>query len=117
MSATSDDPAVIERLVVHREDLVAAVEARDRNRRETVLRVTPPFAARMRARLHVAGTEADYTDPTPIHVEPRTLIDDVVLFPGRGPDEWRERVATSVCDTVKIRTESGLVETRVVPLG
>ncbi|GAA0258711.1 hypothetical protein [Halobaculum roseum] len=53
------DPAVIRQLAVTADDVLAALEARDRGRREAVLRITPPFSGRMRARLHVAGAEGE----------------------------------------------------------
>jgi hypothetical protein len=116
-SAAGDDPTVIDSIAVHTEDIVAAVEARDRNRRDAVLRITPPFAGRMRARIHVAGEEAEYGDPAPIHVEPRTLVSDVPSFPGRNPESWRSLVASSVREEIVIETERGPISVRVHQLG
>lgn len=67
------DPTAIERLAVTASDLVAALETNRTTGRTAVLRVTPPFSGRMRARLHVEGDEA-YDEPRPVHVPPRTLV-------------------------------------------
>jgi hypothetical protein len=86
----SEDPAVVDTLVVHTDDVVTALEANARRDAGAVLRVTPPFSGRMRARLHLAGREADYGEPRPIHVDPATLVPGVAPFP--HPDDTAERV-------------------------
>ena len=53
------DPSAIRALAIHAEDLLAAAEADARGGPRTVLRVTPPFSGRMRARLHVVQDEGD----------------------------------------------------------
>lgn len=116
-SASDDDPTRIDSIAVHTDDIVAAVEARDRNRREAVLRITPPFTGRMRARIHIEGTAAEYGDPEPIHVEPRSLIGDVPPFPGSGPEAWRSLVASSVAEEVVIETETGSTTVSINALG
>ncbi len=59
------------------DDVVTALEAVERSGRPVVLRITPPFYGRMRARLHVAGGEGGYDgDVDPIHLDPRRLVDD-----------------------------------------
>ena len=70
----SDDPSVVHTVTVSTDDVVTAVEAR-RNGEPAVLRLTPPFSGRMRARLHVARSGYD-TDPEPIHLDPRALLTD-----------------------------------------
>lgn len=75
------DPTAIRALVVHADDVVTALEANERRDAGAVLRVTPPFAARMRGRIHVAGTEGEYGDPRPIHVAPERLVADPPPFP------------------------------------
>jgi hypothetical protein len=90
--AGSDDPTVIRSIAVAGDDLVAALEANLRGDRDAVLRVTPPFAGRMRARLHVAGGEATYGDVRPLHVDPEALIEsDAPAYPDvdRTADELR----------------------------
>ncbi|MGM0592049.1 MAG: hypothetical protein ACQETI_10565 [Halobacteriota archaeon] len=72
----SDDPRDIRSIAVTTDDVVAALEANRRSARRTVLRVTPPFAGRMRARIHREGGEGAYDGPAaPIHVDPESLVD------------------------------------------
>lgn len=52
---TSPDPRRIESLSVTESDVIDALEAAARSDRDIVLRVTPPFSGRMRARIHNAG--------------------------------------------------------------
>ncbi|MDS0283534.1 hypothetical protein [Haloarcula onubensis] len=84
------DPSVLRSLAVSATDLVAAVEADARGGPPTVLRVTPPFSGRMRARLHVVQTDED--DET-LHVPPRALVDDAPPYPpaDETADELRSR--------------------------
>lgn len=71
-----DDPAVVETVVVSATDLVTALEASHRSRgAETVLRMTPPFSGRMRARLHVVRDEAA-ADPSPVRLRAESLVED-----------------------------------------
>jgi hypothetical protein len=51
----ADDPRRIRSVAVTAADVVSAYEARQRSPRLLVLRVTPPFSGRMRARLHDPG--------------------------------------------------------------
>lgn len=96
-STASDDPGRIRSIAVHRDDVATALEATLRSDREVVLRVTPPFSGRMRARLHSLGSggsgpapepvanaddvEGADDDPAPIHVDPRDLVVDVPSYP------------------------------------
>lgn len=74
---SADDPTRIRSLAITAEDLLAALEANARRDAGAVLRVTPPFSGRMRARLHLAGAEGGYDDsPQPIHIDPGQLLDD-----------------------------------------
>lgn len=115
------DPAVIRQLAVTTDDVLAALEARDRGRREAVLRITPPFSGRMRARLHVAGAEGEYEydgDAVPIHVEPRALLhDDFPRFPGTGADSWRSAARDSLQERVELSSSDGPITVRVRYLG
>jgi NAD(P)H-dependent FMN reductase len=87
----SDDPTVIRSLAVHADDVVSALEANAARDADAVLRVTPPFNGRMRARLHLAGGEGAYdTDPEPIHVAPERLVDDAPAYP--TPDETEDEL-------------------------
>jgi len=92
VAPTSDDPRVIRSIAVSREDVVAAFEYNRRSEPRAVIRITPPFNGRMRARLHVDrggsvssanGTsrregrsrgEPAPTDAAPIHVDPADLV-------------------------------------------
>lgn len=97
------DPTRITALAVTTDDLITAVESSIRDRRGTVLRVTPPFTGRMRARLHVANVDIDHTtsnhehhdetnyvlrpndehtvDTEPVTIDPERFIDDVPSLP------------------------------------
>jgi hypothetical protein len=141
----SDDPTVIRVLAVHADDVVSALEANATRDVRAVLRVTPPFAGRMRARLHLAGAEGGYdTHPEPIHVPPERLVEDDAPgypTPDRTEDElrsepgeaytpgdhreyhtrrvegWREDVRASVRERAAIPTPTGPHEVRVATLG
>lgn len=97
----SSDPRQIESLAVTESDVVDALEAAARGGREIVLRVTPPFSGRMRARLHDAGivdgnddpgaapagtpdTDNDVehdSDAAPIHIPPERFVADPPAYP------------------------------------
>ncbi|ERH13483.1 MAG: hypothetical protein J07HB67_02523 [halophilic archaeon J07HB67] len=111
------DPTVVDTVVVTVSDVVAACEARDRNRRTAVLRITPPFSGRMRARLHMADVDATYEEPAPVHVHPRTFLTDVPPYPGSGPEAWRSLVASSLRAEATLETDRGETTVRVVGLG
>ncbi|TQQ78964.1 hypothetical protein [Halonotius roseus] len=135
------DPTAIEYLVVTVADVVAALEATLGTGRETVLRITPPFSGRMRARLHVADTSESYEPPEPIHIDPRALVEPVPSYPTAAetaaelddPEdintdrhevahserltEWRETVRRSIADEATIETPAGSVSVTVQSLG
>ncbi|MFB6117287.1 hypothetical protein [Halosegnis sp.] len=135
----SDDPSVVRRLVVHADDVVTALEANARRDAGAVLRVTPPFAGRMRARLHLAGREADYGDPRPLHVDPAALVADPPAFPTpddtaerladdvsveehhaaheQAVEEWREQVREHIREQATIETPAGDHEVEIAQLG
>ena len=143
MGSESDDPSVIRSLAISTEDLVAALESTQRSGRDAVLRVTPPFSGRMRARLHVTGDD-QYDDPAPVHVDPTTLIaasapdyptpaqteDELRADPtetysrerhhdrhAAAVDEWRASIGSHVVDTARLDTPSGPHEIDVTLLG
>ncbi|PSQ55220.1 hypothetical protein BRD22_10060 [Halobacteriales archaeon SW_8_68_21] len=80
-------------IAVHRDDVANALEASLRSDREVVLRATPPFSGRMRARLHAldvgggdsdggGGESDDAADASePLHVDPRALVAEVPSYP------------------------------------
>lgn len=141
----SDDPTAIRVLAVHAADVVSALEANAARDARAVLRATPPFAGRMRARLHLAGTEGSYeVDPEPLHVDPERLVeDDAPEYPTpdrtedelrsdpdatyttethrayheRRVEEWREQVREHVRERATVRTPAGPHEVRVTTLG
>ncbi|NHN40086.1 hypothetical protein G9C85_00335 [Halorubellus sp. JP-L1] len=99
VSRGSADPRVVDVLVVHADDVVTALAATAQGR-ETVLRVTPPFRPRQRARIHVPGGDFSGEDDsrsehsasdqdaagTPLLVPPSAFLDaDAPSFP-RAPD-------------------------------
>lgn len=138
----SRDPTVVRSIAVHRADLVTALEANVQRDAGAVLRVTPPFAGRMRARLHRAGTVGEYDDPEPLHFDPADLVATVPPYP--DPDEtadrlresdvaytrerhrerhteriaaWRAAAGERVRERVTVRTPAGPHEVEVVTLG
>lgn len=134
----SSEPTVIRSLAVTTDDLVTALEATERAGRPVILRVTPPFYGRMRARIHVAGGEStDYIDPKPLHIEPSLFVEDEAPpYPevdetqpepydvevhhdqhSKAISEWRASVRTYLRDTVTVQTPAGPHEVRVRYLG
>lgn len=138
----SDDPRTIRSIAVTVDDVVTALEAVERDRGDVVLRVTPPFNGRMRARLHLAGSEGTYDgDVDPIHVDPRRLVADTPPFPSvdetedrlrergaydvethrreheRAVDAWRRSVAEHVVARATVETAAGPHEVDVKRLG
>lgn len=139
----SVDPSVIQVLAVTTSDVVTAIEANVRRDAGAVLRVTPPFSGRMRARIHVEGGEGDYGDPPPVHVAPERFVERVFPFP--TPDEtedelradpevryssdrhrdrhetevecWRRQIRDSMRNETTIPTPAGPHEVRIVSLG
>ncbi|WP_066416948.1 hypothetical protein [Halorubrum aethiopicum] len=105
------DPTRIRSIAVHREDVANALEATLRTDRRVVLRVTPPYAGRMRARIHavegVPEVDADGSGG-PIHVDPADLVADpppypevdetAAAFPDADVETRRERHAEAVED-------------------
>ena len=129
----SDDPTVVRTIAVTTDDVVTALEANERREAGAVLRVTPPFSGRMRARLHVAGAEGDYDHPAPLHVPPERLVESVPPMPtpddteddlrsdpdrtysrgrhrqrhGRAMDAWRAAVRHAIVEEATVETPAG----------
>lgn len=144
MSAVaSEDPTAIRRLVVHADDVVTALEANLRGDAGAVLRATPPFSGRMRARLHREGVEHD-ASPPPVRVPPADLVaDDAPPYPTpddteddlradpdlaytperhrerhvRRVEAWREAVREHFVDEVVLDTPRGPHRVEVAVLG
>ncbi|XVH31407.1 hypothetical protein ACNS7O_13570 [Haloferacaceae archaeon DSL9] len=134
------DPSRIRSIAVTVDDLVTAFEANERANRGAVLRITTPFAGRMRARLHVAGGEGAYGNDAPIHLDPARLIADPPPYPdvdetaatlddgeydvdrhrekhARAVADWREAIRDCLVDHVTIETDDGPHTVRVSFLG
>jgi len=141
---TSEDPRVIHSIAVTTEDVVTALEANRRSDAGAVLRITPPFAPRMRARLHRTGTGGDSSDgPRPIYVDPAALFRAVPAFPTADDTEralradpdteytaerhrerhverveaWRGTLRERVAESVRLSLPDGDHEVTVKPLG
>lgn len=85
------DPSGIKSVAISAEDLLAAIEANATGDAQAVLRVTPPYSGRMRARLHVV--QGDDDDDT-LHIPPRALLEPsapAYPTPEETADELRER--------------------------
>ncbi|MFC7176013.1 hypothetical protein [Halosegnis marinus] len=137
----TDDPTDVRRIVVHADDVATALEANARRDAGAVLRVTPPFSPRIRARLHIAGKESPYGDPAPLHVAPESLVPDAPAFPDPDDTEdalreagdysverhrtaheeavesWRAAVRDSVAERAVVETPAGPHEVEVATLG
>lgn len=126
------DPRRVRAIAVHAEDVVAALETNRRGSADgqAVLRVTPPFSGRMRARIHVdRGVDDDpvavaperlVADPPPLPT-PDDVADELRADPNveytrkrhrdryeTALEEWRATVADRIVDRVR------LVETHAV---
>lgn len=143
MPLESSEPTVINTVVVTAEDLASALEAKRTSGKQAVLRITPPFSGRMRARLHVVGAEPYEQKPEPIHIEPETLVDDIPPYPqpadtedelradpdreysvdthheyhARVVEEWRKAVPAAVEEHASIETPAGSVTVDISILG
>lgn len=120
------DPSAIRSLAVSPQDVVDAYAYTQENPGTAVLRVTPPFHGRMRARLHVYRVD-DARMTGAVHVDPADLIDDDVTdaYPAleatlEDPavdadeterlrqrhadaiDEWRDRAKDAIVDAVPL---------------
>jgi hypothetical protein len=142
-NVTSEDPSAVRTVAVTVDDVVAALEANERRDTGAVLRITPPFSGRMRARIHREGTEGDYGTPEPIHIPPEALVETVPPFPNADDtedelradpaveysqsehrrrheaavEEWRGTVRERIRDRVTVETPDGPHEVRITVLG
>lgn len=129
----TDGPSAIRSLAVSTEDVVDAFVYDRENPASAVLRVTPPFHGRMRARIHVYHVDdADATGA--IHVPPRDLLSEAVraAYPtlesfaaeddagdryAEAIERWRERARDAIADRVVLETDDGPREVSVTRLG
>jgi hypothetical protein len=133
------DPTAIRSIAVTVDDVVTALEATRRSGRRTVLRITPPFSARMRARLHRPTGDDEAT--AAVHLDPAALVADPPAYP--SPDdtadrlraageyttdrhhdrhaaavrEWRAAVREAVVDVATLPTDAGPHRVEVKRLG
>ena len=144
MSIESPDPTVINAVVVTTDDLVSALEMNRTSGKRAVVRMTPPFSGRMRARLHVELDDEYDQTPAPIHIDPRALVDDSLpAYPRPAetedelrsdPDreytvdrhheyhasvvaEWRQQIPDAVKPTATIETPAGPTTVEISLLG
>jgi len=130
-------------VAVHVDDVATALETNLRSPERTLLRLTPPFAPRMRARLHrpVDGEYDDRDDVRPVHIDPTALVSAVPSYPEpdetaedldageaysseahrrrhqRAVDEWRSEIADRFVDEIVLDTQSGSHRVAVKRLG
>lgn len=143
MSPAPSTPTDIRSLAVSAEDVVAAVETNRTSDREAVLRVTPPFSGRMRARLHVQVGDGD-VDEEVIRIDPETLLtpdapayprpaeteDDIRTDPDveysverhrtrheAAVEQWRNSLPKSIRDEMTLDTDDGPHDVDVYVLG
>jgi len=135
----SSDPHAIRSIAVTVDDVVTALEANASADRGAVLRVTPPFSGRMRARIHVAGVDGSY-EGEPIHLDPATLVEEVPAYPtadettGESPtsdddietrrkrhtdriEAWRETVRDRFRERISVDHPTGSLDVRLLTLG
>ncbi|MFP8957279.1 hypothetical protein ACLI4Y_11155 [Natrialbaceae archaeon A-CW3] len=142
MANERDGLTTIRSIAVTAEDVVDAFGYTRENPGEAVLRVTPPFHGRMRARLHVFQVD-DSPETGAIHLEPARLLDDeaVDVYPtlesvaatmGESVDPdpetvrkrhavaleaWRRQAQTAIVGAIDIDTEVGSHRVSVSVLG
>lgn len=97
------DPTAVRVVALRAAETVDAFVYTQENPGTAVLRVTPPYHGRMRARLHVyrgKRTEAG------LHLEPEDLLLESVVatYPGtadrRAHEDWREAATEALRDTI-----------------
>lgn len=143
MTSESENPRAIKSIAVTGEDVVTAAETNRTSDRTAVLRVTPPFSGRMRARLHVCLDE-ELQEPAALHIAPRHLLaDDTPAYPRPAEtenklrtdhdteytverhreyheaaiQEWRDAIRSGILDSVALETADGPHEVTVHVLG
>ncbi|EMA35659.1 hypothetical protein [Halobiforma nitratireducens] len=97
-----DDPSAIRSLAVSPEDAVDAYVYTQENPGEAVLRVTPPFHGRMRARLHVYRVDDTHLTGA-VHVSPSEVIDDDVLAAYPELEQELESVGDEEAERIRKR--------------
>jgi hypothetical protein len=106
-NATDDDApaAQIETILVDADDIIEAMQRnrRDENeRRQHVLRISPPFDGRVEASLHVSEDGTYYppeVDPKPIHLQPEAFVG---YESGDGPQHQTDIPMPRYCESRRI---------------
>ena len=135
-----DDPIAIRSLALSPADAADAYVYSQENPGEAVLRATPPFHGRMRARIHVYHVN-DTELTGAIHVSPANIIEDDVVadYPdlesaladvddpdaadelrerhAEAVEEWQQRARESIVDSVTLETSDGPHRVAVKTLG
>ncbi|APW97867.1 hypothetical protein CHINAEXTREME_08770 [Halobiforma lacisalsi AJ5] len=134
-----DDPSVIQSIAISPDDAVDAYVYTRENPGEAVLRITPPFHGRMRARIHVYRVDDAHVTGA-VHVSAAEVIEDDVLeeYPelegeleavddaeaerirkrhAEAVEEWQERAADAIVDAVALEVDGERREVEVKPLG
>ncbi|WP_126661800.1 hypothetical protein [Haloterrigena salifodinae] len=135
----NDDPTTVRSLALSAEDAANAYAYTRENPGEAVLRVTPPFHGRMRARIHVY--RRDDTELTgAVHVPPEDVIEDDVVadYPdlegeledadpseterirkrhAEAVEDWQARAEAAIVDAVELETDAGPHRVDVKRLG
>lgn len=143
MGSPASDPSAVRSIAVTVEDVVSALEMNQTSGKTAVLRITPPFSGRMRARLHVEGTATYTADEEPVHLSPEQLVADPPSYPRPAETEdalrsdpaekytverhherhtaavadWRQTVADSIRDSADIETPRGRLSVSITQLG
>jgi len=103
------DPTDIKSIAISATDLIAAIEA-TADGSQTVLRVTPPFSGRMRARLHVVQSRD--TDDETIHIDPNSLLTaDAPSYP--TPDDTADELRGADDETYSVERHRSYHEQRL----
>ncbi|MFC7213230.1 hypothetical protein ACFQO4_03935 [Saliphagus sp. GCM10025334] len=140
MSGDARDPTTIRSLAVAAEDVVNAFVYTRENPGRAVLRATPPFHGRMRARLHVYRVD-DSTETGAVHLEAADLLDaeTVAAYPtledveqhvdgeasagtvreqrADALEAWAERARESIVESAAFETANGPHRVSVSTLG
>jgi hypothetical protein len=105
----STDPDAIRSVAISAEDLLTAIEANAQGNDRTVMRITPPFSGRMRARLHVVQDEA--TDES-MYIDPETVLDtSAPAYP--RPDQTADELRDASDRTYSVETHREYHEQRL----
>jgi len=145
VAVESSDPTVIRSIAVTAQDLVSALEMNQTSQKRAVLRVTPPFSGRMRARIHIEQKSETPTQvPAPIHILPGRLVaQSLPAYPRpaetedklrsdpnvsytverhhdrhkKAVQQWREQALTAIREHTTLETAAGSHEVEITVLG